>query len=64
MLPQDALTELAQLQDGVKPFDTPTAMAIVESELGRPFNEVFSAMSEKPVAAASLAQVYKAVLPA
>lgn len=33
-LPQDVLTELAQMQGGVKPFDTPTAMAIVENELG------------------------------
>lgn len=62
ILPPEALDELAYLQDAVPPFDTPTAIAIVENELGKPFNEVFVNFSEAPVAAASLAQVYKATL--
>lgn len=62
VLPQAALDELAVLQDSVKPFETSTALATIERELGRPLGDVFSEISEDPVAAASLAQVYKAVL--
>lgn len=32
---------------------------MIESELGRPISEVFSELSEQPIAAASLAQVYR-----
>ncbi len=35
---------------------------MMEAQLGRPLGEVFSSISERPVAAASLGQVYKAVL--
>ena len=38
------------------------AFAILQLELGRPIAEVFSSISERPIAAASLGQVYKAVL--
>jgi len=62
VLPPAALKELSILQDSVKPFDTQVAIAQIESELGRPLGEVFSEISEAPVAAASLAQVYRAVL--
>ncbi|KAL1528435.1 hypothetical protein AB1Y20_009783 [Prymnesium parvum] len=62
ILPQAALDELQVLQDGVKGFPTETAIATVEKELGRPLMEVFDEFAEEPVAAASLAQVYKARL--
>jgi len=62
VLPNDALNELKILQDSVKPFDTPTAIAQIESELGGPLGEFFTEISQEPVAAASLAQVYKAKL--
>jgi aarF domain-containing kinase len=62
VLPQGALDELKILQDSVKPFDTPTAIAQVESELGNVLGAFFSEISIEPVAAASLAQVYKAKL--
>jgi predicted unusual protein kinase regulating ubiquinone biosynthesis (AarF/ABC1/UbiB family) len=59
---QAALDELAALQDNVKPFDTSIAIDLIEKELGQPLGAFFSEISEKPVAAASLAQVYKAKL--
>lgn len=40
----------------------PQAFGILQEELGRPIAEVFSSISERPIAAASLGQVYKAVL--
>lgn len=40
----------------------PAHMAAIHEELGRPANEVFAQISDDPVAAASLGQVYKAVL--
>ena len=46
----------------MKPFETSVAFASIEAELGRPMSDVFSEISEVPVAAASLAQVYKATL--
>ena len=62
VLPQAALNELAILQDSVKPFATTDAISIIEKELGAPLGEYFEEISERPVAAASLAQVYRAKL--
>lgn len=62
VLPQSTLDELAKLQDSVIPFDTTTATAQIESELGGPLSQFFTSISEEPVAAASLAQVYVATL--
>jgi predicted unusual protein kinase regulating ubiquinone biosynthesis (AarF/ABC1/UbiB family) len=62
VLPPATLTELEKLQDAVEPFDTVTAIAVIERELGGPLGQFFSSISETPVAAASLAQVYLATL--
>merc|ERR1719183_1943499 len=62
VLPQAALDELAVLQDSVKPFETSIAVEMIEKELGGPLGQFFTEISEEPVAAASLAQVYKATL--
>eukprot|EP00887_Chlorella_sp_A99_P005852 scaffold1.g5852.t1 len=64
---RDMLTRLGPTfikagQDDVPPFPDEQAFAIIEGNLGRPLGEVFSSISERPVAAASLGQVYKAVL--
>uniref|UniRef100_A0A061QZG1 Ser thr abc1 family n=1 Tax=Tetraselmis sp. GSL018 TaxID=582737 RepID=A0A061QZG1_9CHLO len=59
---QDFMEELCVLQDDVPAFPDSEAFAIMESDLGRPLAQVFSSISESPVAAASLGQVYKAKL--
>ena len=62
VLPPSTLAELEKLQDSVEPFDTETAVAQIERELGGSLGQFFTSISEKPIAAASLAQVYKATL--
>eukprot|EP00193_Tetraselmis_chui_P021946 CAMPEP_0177771094 /NCGR_PEP_ID=MMETSP0491_2-20121128/11349_1 /TAXON_ID=63592 /ORGANISM="Tetraselmis chuii, Strain PLY429" /LENGTH=659 /DNA_ID=CAMNT_0019288501 /DNA_START=263 /DNA_END=2242 /DNA_ORIENTATION=- len=59
---QDFMDELCILQDDVPAFPDEEAYAIIEADLGRPINSVFSAISKSPIAAASLGQVYKATL--
>lgn len=54
-------TDLDKLKDRMPPFPTAQAKAIIEATLGQPCDTLFSAFSE-PVAAASVAQVHKAVL--
>jgi predicted unusual protein kinase regulating ubiquinone biosynthesis (AarF/ABC1/UbiB family) len=56
------MQELAALQDSIPAFDTAEARALVEAELGMDLEDVFSEFGEAPVAAASLAQVYRARL--
>ena len=53
---------LAKLQDSVKPFDNEMAFAILTSELGKPIPEIFSTLSDRPIASASMGQVYKGKL--
>lgn len=62
VLPQPTLDELTKLQDSVVPFDTQVARQQIEKELGGPLGQFFTTISEEPVAAASLAQVYLATL--
>ena len=62
VLPTATLEELSKLQDSVEPFDTQIAVEQIEKELGGPLGKFFTSISEKPVAAASLAQVYLATL--
>jgi predicted unusual protein kinase regulating ubiquinone biosynthesis (AarF/ABC1/UbiB family) len=59
---KDFLEELVKLQDQLPPFLNSTALAIIEQELGRSIDEVYSEISTHPVAAASLGQVYRARL--
>jgi predicted unusual protein kinase regulating ubiquinone biosynthesis (AarF/ABC1/UbiB family) len=62
LLPVEFLRELAELHDQVPPFPDREAFAIVEAEMKRPLGAVFSEISDGPVAAASLGQVYRARL--
>jgi len=62
VLPTATLDELSQLQDSVLPFDTNVAVEQIERELDGPLGQFFTSISEEPVAAASLAQVYLATL--
>ncbi|KAL5542543.1 hypothetical protein UlMin_010253 [Ulmus minor] len=54
-----AMTELQKLCDKVPSFPDDVAMALIEEELGQPWQEMYSELSPSPIAAASLGQVYK-----
>jgi len=64
ILPEPYLLELQKLQDQVPPFDSEVAIEIIENELGARIEDVFVSREDfkKPVAAASLGQVYQARL--
>lgn len=62
VLKPEAMRELQQLCDKVPAFDDAVAMRVIESELGAPPSQLFASITDKPIAAASLGQVYKATL--
>ncbi|XP_050239106.1 uncharacterized protein LOC126688450 [Quercus robur] len=59
ILSPSAMIELQKLCDKVPSFPDDVAMALIEEELGQPWNNVYSELSSSPIAAASLGQVYK-----
>jgi ubiquinone biosynthesis protein len=62
LVPADLADELALLQDNVAPFDGAMAQQLIETALGYPLVEKFSAFSVTPLASASVAQVHTATL--
>ena len=63
IVPQDLIEELEKLQDEVPTFPTEDAKRLIEKELGGSIESLFKEFPDFPFSAASMAQVYKAVLP-
>jgi ubiquinone biosynthesis protein len=63
ILPPDIIAELRGLQDDVRPFPFADVERVIEEELELPLRRLFVEFEETPLAAASIGQVHRAVLP-
>jgi predicted unusual protein kinase regulating ubiquinone biosynthesis (AarF/ABC1/UbiB family) len=62
LIKKDFLEELIKLQDQLPPFDNELAFAIIERQLNKKIDDIYKEISPHTIAAASLGQVYRAVL--
>jgi ubiquinone biosynthesis protein len=63
VLPPDIIAELRGLQDDVRPFAYEDVERVIQEELGQPIERLFVEFEATPIAAASIGQVHRAVLP-
>jgi ubiquinone biosynthesis protein len=61
LLGEELAADLSELQDRLPPFDSAAARATIEHELGQPIGALFDRFEDRPVSAASIAQVHLAV---
>jgi len=62
LLPEEFISELAQLQDRAGPAPWEQVEKVIAESLGVPAGQVFAELQPEPAAAASIAQVHKARL--
>src|SRR5438445_8208767 len=63
VLPPDIIAELRGLQDDVRPFPFEQVEQVIEADLGLSLERLFLDFETTPLAAASIGQVHRAVLP-
>ncbi len=62
LIPKEYVKEMEKLQDNVPEFPFDMAEKEIEEQIGMPIKKIFSSFDKKPIASASVAQVYKAKL--
>jgi ubiquinone biosynthesis protein len=62
LLPPEVIDELSTLQDQVPPLTEAEVVAVMEDELGVPWEDVFESIDPKPLAAGTIGQVHRATL--
>jgi ubiquinone biosynthesis protein len=62
LLPAEYIEELSALQDHVPPMAEPEVVAVMEQELGVPWEDVFATIDPSPLAAGTIGQVHRASL--
>jgi ubiquinone biosynthesis protein len=63
VLPPDIISELRGLQDDVRPFPFDQVEQVIEAQFGLTLERLFLEFERTPMAAASIGQVHRAVLP-
>jgi ubiquinone biosynthesis protein len=62
LVPWAYCVELAKMLDKMPPFSREEALAAIERNTGKPWDEIFAVFDPEPIGSASIACVYQAVL--